>query len=214
VPPEDGYTKLREAIVEGRLQPNQRLVETELSGELGIGRAAIRTALARLDQEGLVEHVRNRGARVRLVEEGEAVEILEGRAVLEGLSARHAALNAGPDDVADLRTILAAMRRLLDGGDLLGASDQNAVLHRRLLEIGGHATVARLISSLSSQLVRFQYRTILLPGRSDRSFAEHSAIVEAVSAGDPDAAEAAMREHLSHVAEALRSSTDREEEGG
>jgi DNA-binding GntR family transcriptional regulator len=96
------------------------------------------------------------------------------------------------------------MRRRLDAGDLLGASDQNAVLHGRVLEISGHATASRLIATLKCQLVRFQYRTILLPGRSEHSFGEHSAIVTAIAAGDPAQAETAMRTHLSHVAEALR----------
>jgi DNA-binding GntR family transcriptional regulator len=201
VRPED---ELRDAIVSGRLQPNERLIETELARTLGVGRSAVRTALARLEQEGLVEHERNRGAKVRLIGKEEAVEIIEARAVLEGLAARRAADNASPDDVEDLRAILAKMRSLLDRGDLLGASDQNAVLHGRLLEIAGHGTAARLISALKSQLVRFQYRTILLPGRSDRSFAEHRAVVEAVAAGDGDSAEEAMRIHLSHVADALR----------
>jgi len=199
--PED---EIRQAIVSGRLQPNERLIETSLSQALGVGRSAVRTALARLEHEGLVEHEPHRGARVRLVDEPEAVEILEARAVLEGLAARHAATRATERDIADLRRILASMRGLLDRGDLLGASDENAVLHRRLLEIAGHATASRLIATLRSQLVRFQYRTILLPGRSERSFAEHEAIVEGVASGDPAAAEAAMRTHLSHVAEALR----------
>jgi DNA-binding GntR family transcriptional regulator len=199
--PEDD---LREAIVSGRLQPNQRLVESELTRELGVGRSGVRTALVRLEQEGLVEHQPNRGARVRFVGEREAVEILETRAVLEGLSARFAAKRADAAAVGELRGVLLQMRELLDRGDLVGASDHNAVLHLRLLEIGGHATAARLISTLKSQLVRFQYRTILLPGRSERSFAEHSAIVEAVARRDPRAAEAAMRSHLSRVAEALR----------
>jgi DNA-binding FadR family transcriptional regulator len=79
------------------------------------------------------------------------------------------------------------------------------VLHGRLLEIEGHTTATRLIATLKSKLVRFQYRTTLLPGRSEQSFGEHEAIVEAVASGDPVAAEAAMRSHLSHVAEALRS---------
>lgn len=201
VRPED---ELRDAIVTGRLQPNERLIETELARTLGVGRSAVRTALARLEQEGLVEHERNRGAKVRLIGKHEAVEILEARAVLEGLAAREAADNASPRDVEDLRAILAQMRSLLDRGDLLGASDQNAVLHGRLLEIARHGTAERLISTLKSQLVRFQYRTILLPGRSERSFAEHRAVVEAVAAGDADAAEEAMRTHLSHVADALR----------
>ena len=201
VAPED---RLREAIVSGRFQPSERLIEADLSRLLGVGRSAVRTALARLEHEGLVEHERHRGARVRVVAVREAAEILEARAVLEGLAARYAAARATAADVEDLRAILAEMRRRLDGGDLLGASDQNAVLHRRLVEISGHGAASRLISALKSQLVRFQYRTILLPGRSERSFGEHRAIVEAVAAGDSDAAEEAMRTHLSHVAEALR----------
>jgi DNA-binding GntR family transcriptional regulator len=124
--------------------------------------------------------------------------------VLEGLAARQAAEKATPEDVAELRSILEQMRALLDRGDLLSASDENAVFHGRVLELAGHDTATRLISALKSQLVRFQYRTILLPGRSERSFAEHRAVVEAVAAGDGDKAEAAMRTHLSHVADALR----------
>lgn len=201
--PQSVEDELRDAIVRGRLQPNQRLVEADLTEALGVGRSAVRTALARLEHEGLVEHQRNRGARVRLVAEREAVEILEARAVLEGLAARQAATKATTADVKALRRILERMRRLLDGSDLLGASEENAMLHARLLEIADHDTATRLIAALRSQLVRFQYRTILLPGRSERSFAEHTAIVNAVEAGDPDAAEAAMRTHLSHVAGAL-----------
>jgi DNA-binding FadR family transcriptional regulator len=57
---------------------------------------------------------------------------------------------------------------------------------------------------LNPHIVRFHYRTILQPGRPAQSFAEHSAIVDAIAAGDADAAEMAMRRHLSHVADALR----------
>ena len=199
--PED---RLREAIVTGRFQPSERLVETDVARELGVGRSAVRTALARLEHEGLVEHERHRGARVRLINAREPVEILEVRAVLEGLAARHAAANATPDDIDDLGAILAEMRLRLDAGDLLGASDQNALLHGRILEISRHTTVARLIATLKYQLVRFQYRTILLPGRSEHSFSGHSRIVQAIAAADLEDAEQAMRTHLSHVAGALR----------
>ena len=196
--------QLREAIVTGRLQPNERLIESDLARALGVSRTLIRTALARLEQEGLVEHERHRGARVRLVEHGEAVEILEARSVLEGLAARFAAQRATPDDIDELEQILEEMRRRREADDLLGVSEENARLHRRLIEIGGHATARRLIASLNTQIVRFQYRTILLPGRGERSLSEHAAIIDAVASGDPDTAEAAMRLHLSHVAEALR----------
>ena len=196
--------RLREAIVTGRLQPNERLVESDLARSLGVSRTLIRGALARLEHEGLVEHERHRGARVRLVSESEAVEILETRSVLEGLAARLAAERATATDVEDLKEILAEMQRLREADDLLAVSDLNAQLHRRLLEISGHETAARLIGTLNSQMVRFQYRTILLPGRSERSFAEHAEIVAAVATHDGERADTAMRTHLSSVADALR----------
>jgi DNA-binding GntR family transcriptional regulator len=198
--------RLRELIVTGRLQPNERLIESDLARSMGISRTLIRTALARLEHEGLIEHERHRGARVRLVAVGEAVEILEARSVLEGLAVRLAAERATPSDVQDLKAILAEMQRLREADDLLGVSDENARLHRRLLEIGGHETASRLIGALNSQMVRFQFRTILLPGRSEGSAIEHAEIVKAVAAGNPEAAETAMRTHLSYVAEALRQS--------
>lgn len=203
-PSQRAYEQLQAAIIDGKLQPNERLVETDLVRMLSASRSAVRTALVRLTQEGLVEHEPNRGAKVRLIDEHEAAEILESRMVLEGLAARYAARHATNADLTELEAILSEMRRLLDDGDLLGASGLNAKLHARLLEIAQHGTVSRLVSTLSSQLVRFQYRTILQPGRAEQSHTEHRAIVEAVASADPDAAEQAMRAHLGHVVEALR----------
>jgi DNA-binding GntR family transcriptional regulator len=201
----DGYEELRKAIVSGELLPGERLLEEDLSARLGLGRAAVRMALARLEHDGLVQRERHRGARVRRVSETEAVEILEARAALEGLAARHAAVNADDAAIERLRAIVAEMRDLRQRGDLLGVSDANARLHGLILDISGHRTAKRLSQTLSSQLVRFQYRTVLLPGRPEHSFAEHTEIVEAIAAHDPQAAERAMRRHLSLVAEALRS---------
>jgi DNA-binding GntR family transcriptional regulator len=198
------YEQLRAAIIGGQLQPSERLVEADLIRLLAASRSSVRTALVRLAQEGLVEHEHNRGAKVRLIDEHEAAEILESRMVLEGLAARYAAQNATKEDVAELRSILKEMRALLNIGDLLAASDLNASLHARLLALAGHRTVSRLVATLSSQLVRFQYRTILSPGRAEQSHAEHRAIVDAVAKGDPDAAERAVRTHLANVVDALR----------
>jgi len=201
---DDGYQALRDAIVSGELLPSERLVEEDLARRLGLGRAAVRMALVRLEHDGLVERERNRGARVRRVTETEAVEILEVRAALESLAARKAAQRATPKDVRELRAILREMGAKRERGDLMAVSDANARLHRRIVEISGHGTVGRLSGMLISQIVRFQYRTVLLPGRPDRSHREHTAIVDAIATGDAEGAERAMRRHLSHVAEALR----------
>jgi len=208
---ESAIDTLRQAIVDGDLLPNERLVEADLSRTYGFKRANIRTALALLEQEGLVAREPNRGARVRLIDTDEALEILDAREALEGMAARHAAANATAEDVENLRSVIAGMRALLDQGDLMGASDASGVLHGELLRIARHETVERLVSTLKSQTVRFQYRTILVPGRPEQAYEEHGAIVEGIAANDPDAAEKAMRVHLQRIKAALR--RDRETRG-
>ena len=198
------YDALREAIVRGDLAPDVRLVEADLSTTFEMSRGAVRTALIRLEQDGLVVREPHRGARVRRVSDDEAVEILQARAVLEGLAARQAAERIDDVGVARLKACVARQRELLEHGDLLGASDANAELHATLLELSGHATALRLINSLNARTVRYQYRTILIPGRPVASLAEHAAIVEAVSAGDAAEAEGAMRRHLLNVADAVK----------
>src|SRR5690349_23021650 len=129
MPSSDAYTKLRDAILSGRYLPNERLVEADLVAALGESRAAVRTAIVRLEGDGLVEHSPNRGAKVRLVGEREAAEILEARAVLEGFAAAKAAAAATPEDVGRLRALLEEMATRHESGDLVGASECNARLH-------------------------------------------------------------------------------------
>jgi DNA-binding GntR family transcriptional regulator len=205
----DVYRRLREAIVRGRFQPNERLVEADLARLLGAGRTTIRAALVRLDHEGMVTREPNRGARVRLLSDREALEIEEVRAALEQLIARHAAANVTPADLRDLNRMLAEMRRRVEQSDPLGYSELNGRFHQRIWAIADHRTASGLVATLKSQAIRFQYRTILQPGRTQRSLHEHEAIVEALAEGDPDACEAAMRDHLNHVVETLRWAIDR-----
>src|SRR5258708_40123039 len=90
----DITSDVRQAIREGRYMPNERLIEAELAATFKTNRANIRTALARLEQEGLVTHEPNRGARVRLVGDEEALEMTLARGALEKRLARRAAIVA------------------------------------------------------------------------------------------------------------------------
>jgi DNA-binding GntR family transcriptional regulator len=160
----------------------------------------------------MVDREPNRGARVRLLSDREALEIEEVRAALEQLIARHAAANVTRGDLRDLYGMLTEMRHRVEQSDPLGYSELNGRFHQRIWAIADHLTAGRLVSTLKSQAIRFQYRTILQPGRTQRSLHEHEAIVAALAAHDPDACEAAMREHLSHVVETLRWAIARHQE--
>ncbi|MBW0101768.1 GntR family transcriptional regulator [Pseudonocardia sp. KRD291] len=194
---------LRDAIAGGDFAPNQRLVEADLSEQFGASRAAVRAALVELTSEGLVERVQNRGARVRAVSVEEAVEITEVRMVLEGLLAAKAATRLSDDDRARLRQIGASMQDAVASGDLLGYSGLNSELHTFVRESADQRTAGLLLERLRGQNVRHQFRLAMQPGRPSVSLPQHLAIIEALCAGDPDAAEQAMRVHLQSVVEAL-----------
>jgi DNA-binding GntR family transcriptional regulator len=197
------YEALHGAIVSGELSPGERLIEEELAEQLGLSRGAVRGAILRLGHEGLVVRERNRGARVRRFTLDEAIEVLEARAALESLAAGYAALRRTKDEARELRAIVDDMKRLYREGELLAMSERNALLHRRILDVSAHHVASDICSRLHSQIVRFQFRTVLAPGRPRSSLAEHGRIVSAIVAGDRAAAEAAMREHLTNVAGAL-----------
>jgi DNA-binding GntR family transcriptional regulator len=200
VPIVDG---IRAAIADGEFVPDQRLVEADLSERFGASRASVRTALVQLTSEGLVERVQNRGARVRAISLAEAIEMTEVRMALEGLCAAKAAERLTDDDRGQLRDIGSAMREAVAAGDLLAYSEQNKELHALIRALGGQATARAILERLRGQNVRHQFQLAMQPGRAAASLPQHLEIIEALCAGDPDAAEAAMRRHLRSVIDTL-----------
>jgi len=195
---------LRVAILAGEFAPKQRLVEIDLCERFGTSRFILRSALQELAAQGLVEFQHNRGARVRDVSLAEAIEITEVRILLEGLLAARAAERVTRSDAAMLRAIVRDMRTVVAKSELLAYSDLNARLHGAIRDIGAHETASRLLRQLRDQTVRHQFSLSLVPGRPAVSLPQHEAIVAAITARDPDAAERAMRDHLQSVVEAFR----------
>ncbi|WP_329538979.1 GntR family transcriptional regulator [Streptomyces sp. NBC_01220] len=196
--------ELRQAILRGEMAPAQRLVEDELAEQFGVTRASIRAALLELASEGLVERIRNRGSRVRVVTKEEAVAITECRMALEGLCAAKVAAGATEEQLAELAETGAAMAKAVADGEPMTYSELNHRLHALIREFSGQQTAVGLLERLNGQLVRHQFQLALRPGRPQKSLSEHLAVIDAITSRDPQAAEAAVRAHLGSVIDALR----------
>ena len=204
--------EVRAAILQGEYAPNQRLIETDLCERFSTSRFIARAALQELSAQGLVEFQRNRGARVRDISLDEAIEITQVRKLLEGLQAARAAERISKTEAATLRAIVKDMRAAVSSAEPLRYSDLNARLHAAIRDIAAHQTSARLLRQLRDQTVRHSFSLSLVPGRALVSLPQHEAIVAAVTARDPVAAEQAMQEHLQSVInafEALRAAATR-----
>lgn len=196
---EQTYQAIRKRIRDNEYRPSERLVEADLAEAFGVSRMTVRSALQRLHQEGLVTLEPNRGAKVRAISLEEAQEVMAIREVLEGLAAALAAERVTDEDLAHLEGLIGEMEAELQKGNLLEYSERNGAFHRYILKVSGNNRLQQMVDSLQSSLLRYRFRTILVPGRSSQSFQEHTAILAALRTRSPEAAERAMRHHLSHV---------------
>ena len=195
---------IRSAIVRGEYAPNQRLIEADLSDTFAASRATVRTALLELANEGLVERLPNKGSRVRAISVDEAIEILEVRIGVEGLRAAKTAASITDDEIAEFEALRHDMVDAVGEGDLVEYSRLNQLLDQRVRVLSRHATASEVLGRLHAQSVRHQFKLSSKPQRAKVSVLEHAAIIDAIVARDPDAAERAVRDHLLSVIGALR----------
>ncbi len=186
---------IRDAIVEGRLEPGRRLKETELAHELGISRTPIREALLMLQAEDLVTATPNRGAIVRVHEAAELNDLYELRALLEGHAARRAAERISPPELEALRASCDRFAAVPDD-DIGGLVRENQVFHGLILEISGSARLASMVGKvIKLPLVYNSYRWYSHE-QTRISVEYHRRLVDAFTAGDADRAEQLMKEHV------------------
>ncbi len=180
------------------------MVEADLCQEFHASRGAVRAALLDLTNQGLIERIQNRGARVRAVSLSEAIEITEVRMAVEGMCAAKAAENITADEIVELKQLREGMISAVDAGDVFRYAELHQSLHRRIRQISGQLTADKILDRLNAQMVRHRFKLVMHPGRVDVSLPEHVAIVDAVCAREPERAESVMREHLHSVINGLR----------
>jgi DNA-binding GntR family transcriptional regulator len=187
--------RLRRDILSGRTDPGERLVEEQLTKRLGISRAPLREAMRLLAQQGLVEHIPRRGARVATLSDDDVRELYEVRDVLE----RHAVAAIPPAaDLTALRAALEVMRRATDTGDRLELANAHRRFHVEVVRLGGNHQLAGLYESI---LVRIQlYMAVNMRREAEVARAEdgvlrHERLFAAVVAGDLAGIQVALSGH-------------------
>lgn len=200
------YRKLRDEILNGRLETGTYLRERDLAARFGVSRTPIREVLRQLERDGQVRLVPHVGAEVREVSLQDLFEILEMRRCLEPYAARIAAGRLTPENEKELGIIQktferpttqpvapSVIRRLI-------AADHR--LHNLILDLAGNRRIAQAIMNLRLFIQRYRYFAI--PHRFQRNSQEHSQIIDALLKRDPAAAESAMAGHLDQFTEDMR----------
>lgn len=188
--------KLRGAILSGMFKPGERLLEAQLCEMLGVSRPSVREALRSLEAERLVTLVPNKGPHIPIVAWEQATEIYQVRALLEGEAAALAAGRASANDVKKMRAALAAFRKAARNGDAAVQVESTADFYAELLRLCGNSIIEETLSGLLARINFLRAKSMSRPGRAEYSFKEMAAILDAVEAGNSEAARQAAVYHV------------------
>jgi DNA-binding GntR family transcriptional regulator len=197
--------ELRRLIVSGELRPRARLSEYALADSFGVSRTPVREALKQLQVEGLVEIVARVGTFVAQPSRREITELFAVKEVLEGLAARLAAQSRPREPLERLQANLDTSREAVDAHNTQRYAELADQFHDLIVEAAGNSKLVAHYGTLMNQLA---YQRLVLtatnqPGRLERSFSEHTRILELLEAGDGDRAEVQMRGHVTATHRAL-----------
>ena len=198
--------QIRGQILDGKLRPGERLVEDKLSIELGVSRVPVREALLGLAMDGLVRLEPHRGATVVEITPEMVAELVEVRALLEGLNARLAAQRRDPEMIAALRDTLRRGNEAAKAGSREQLARLNAEFHERL----GAASRNSVLSDVMRGLRERTSIAFAINGRARarEDWAEHSGILAAVIAGDGELAALLATRHVHNAAAAFSAAMD------
>ena len=187
---------IREAIIDGRLTPGQRLKEEELARELGMSRTPVREALLLLQSEGLVESIPRRGATVRSYAADDLDDMYQLRAVLEGYAARRAATRISRDDIARLEESCARFDRLRTEDGPRDLVKENLLFHNVILDAAGSDRLVPLVRKVIEPPLVYRSFSWYSPEQKLISQHYHRQLTRALAAGDAKRAEMIMTEHV------------------
>jgi len=197
------YVSLKEAITSMNIYADDaelRLDERRLSEQLSISRTPVREALARLEQEKLVQIVPRRGVYIVRKTKVEILEMLTVWAALESMSARLITLNATDDAIASLRSLLTSYSEGQVDDHIDEYSENNINFHQAILRMSGNQLICDTADNLFIHMRSIRVRTIGEEDRAQKSIVDHMQIVEAIESRDPDLAERLVREHTLNLA--------------
>ncbi|UWR21385.1 GntR family transcriptional regulator [Sulfitobacter sp. S190] len=193
-PSTDAYSMILEAIDTGIYRPGDRLVESELADRFGVSRTPIREALQRLETQSLLTRD-GRSLIVASLDHNQMAELYVVRGELEGLAARLAARHATEEEVRLLREMVEDDNALMDHPAALARANRR--FHKQIHLASHNRFLVQQLDLVHRSMALMATTSLAATGRGEIAQQEHDRIVAAIEARDGDAADAALRAHIS-----------------
>ncbi len=199
------YLFIKNRILEGTFKPAQKLNESQLSEDIGVSRNTIKKAFLMLESENLLKIEKNKGATIKSFTLEEILNYLEIRAVLEAVIIKSTVKNITNEQLKQLETTFNKMKEYIFNHQLEEYSKQNQLFHSIIYEASSNKQAVEIVNIIKTQLNRYHFKTIFVPGRNDQSLKEHTAIFNSIKNGNVEEAINSIQEHILNVGEVIKS---------
>ena len=186
--------EIADAILTGELPPGSRLDEQGLAARYSVSRTPVREALQRLETQSMLTRD-GRSLIVATLDHNQLAELYTVRTELEALAARLAARHATREEARVLGQMVIEDRRIIDDPQAL--SRANRRFHHQIHLASHNRYLVQQLDIVHRTMALMARTSLAAEGRGEKSLAEHQTIVDAIAAGDAEAAEAALRTHIS-----------------
>ncbi len=199
------YRKLKTAIRKRYIKQGSQLVEVALAQQLGVSRTPVRSAIKRLEAEGLVNSIPNRGAFVITPTQKEIEETFLVRAQLEIMATRLTSSRVTPKQIDELRNLISLETKVFDESNLDDYYAANDNLHLKIAELSGNGVLYSYIKELLDRTRIFLILYDPFYKLEYRPTSEHEAIIDALAAGNAEDAANAVEMHINSSINGLES---------
>lgn len=196
--------RLRDMIVEGQLEPGQKISERALCERFGVSRTPLREAVKILANEGFVELTPHRGARVVKLTLKDFEEALPIMGALDAVAGELACQNATEQEITELAALTDRMAERFEAQDLEGYYKLNSRIHKLIMEMARNPTLTRSTRVLSERMRRARYELDMAPARWAEAVAEHQAMVQAIKKREGVRLGRIMKVHVIHKLQDLQ----------
>ncbi|HLI13844.1 MAG TPA: GntR family transcriptional regulator [Alphaproteobacteria bacterium] len=199
------YREIKARILDLRYAAGEKLSETRLVAELGLGRSPIRTALARLKSEGWIAVTPQKGTYVRSLTEKEIEEMTDLRVLLEMHMARLAAHKIDPVELRRLRRAFDRLQHQPMADHMEEFLEFDAALHGAIYRAADNALIEGILADIRDKVQWLRRSNTVSVRRVERALAELKRVLRALETGDREAAAASMAKHIRNAAEFYKS---------
>jgi DNA-binding GntR family transcriptional regulator len=189
------YRAIKDRILSQEIEVGSRLYDDELAAQLRVSRTPVREAIMRLSREGLVDIIPRSGTRVRTFSEQDIEQIFDLRMALEALAARKATPRIPQGQIASLKRLHARAEAALKAGDTTVSLEFDRKMHDMILEWSGNSRLQDMMATINDFVALFRNLGARTPFHRGYT-ARHREIMRALERRQPEAAAAALVEHI------------------